>query len=203
MLVTRGDRLRYALSGMIVAFAAAVCLMVLHPRVSDAYRAFYLDKTTDCWPLPVSGRVALDTDISFVGLESGKVTRGLRRCGWLDPQETGTWASGPEARLLLNPGQRERDLQLILDVLPFFTAAYPTQSVGVELNGKRVADWVLDRNSEPRQTIALPLDRIGETGPIEIAFHLPDAVSPAQAGLNQDRRRVSIRLLSLHLGFAP
>ncbi len=177
--------------GAIVAFEIAVVAMMLAPQVEAQYRAVFIDRSSDCWPHPVSGVIEPNQMVSFFTTEADSPATHVLRCGWLAPEATGTWSLGTEARLLLSlpPG---RQSTLDLDLVPFGER----QRVGVTIAGQPVADWTLTPDGTRQYSVALPA--IAE-GTVEIAFHFPDAVSPRDLGLSNDRRKFAIRLLTATL----
>jgi hypothetical protein len=176
--------------GALVAFELGVFGMMLMPDVEPQYRAVYIDRTSDCWPLEVSGAVEPGRRISFVKTDAEGPSRHLLRCGWMSPEGTGTWSIGPESRLLLQVAGG-RPATIDLELLPF-----AAQRVAVTVNGEPLTEWVLTKDSPRGQTLEVPPVPDGR---LELAFHFPDAVAPRDLGLSNDRRRLAIRLLFLTL----
>ncbi|UJW87209.1 hypothetical protein [Devosia sp. SL43] len=187
------------MAAIIGLLAVTVLALVKNPHVNDQYRAYFIDRTTDCWPLPIDGAIAWGEQLSFVGAAAVSPTYPLRRCGWMEPQDTGTWSMGPEAVLRLNPGPRARDLLLDLEMLPFVTTESPVQTVRLTLAGTDLATLTLDAASSPQHRFILPAALASSSGPIDVGFHFPTAHSPSAAGMNDDRRRLAIRLLSVRI----
>jgi len=193
------DRLRFALAGLIVLFAGAVLAMMLNPQVSRAYRAYFIDRSTDCWRLPVKGTMAMDETISLVGRQADGPTFALRHCGWMEPQETGTWSTGPEASLRLDPGLRDGDLVLDLEMLGYLPKEQPSQRVWINLAGRVLAELVLEADTPPHHSIVLPAESIGPSGPIDLGFYFPDATALTSAGSSGISNHLAVRILSLRL----
>src|SRR5690606_15773615 len=113
----------------LVLFEAAVLCMIATPRVSDAYRAYFIERSTDCWPQEVPGRLRLGERVSFLKADAAGTAAGLKVCGWIPAAGTGTYSSGPEARLRLAAGPPAGELLLELELLPYVTPAHPVQRV--------------------------------------------------------------------------
>jgi hypothetical protein len=69
--------------------------------------------------------------------------------------------------------------------------------VRIDLNDERLAELVLDRQGRTPHAIAVP-DGVMRTHNV-LRLILPDARSPASAGLNEDRRVLGVRVETLEL----
>lgn len=178
--------------GGLILFELFVAGLTLFPRVDERYQAVFIDRTSECWLHPVSGRIAFDEPVSMLGTEKvlADAAKAILRCGWLNPDGNGMWSVGPESRLLLQvpPGQAAR---LELDLRAF----WHTQRIDITANGQPLTEWTL--TTDTRQQ-SLPLPATGD-GRIELAFHFRDAVSPRELGLLADRRALAIQLLAVTL----
>lgn len=192
-------RWKLLLIGALAALDLGVIALAFNPNVSDQYRAFFIERTTDCWPADVSGEIVPGQRISFLKADSKGPAKTLRRCGWLDAEGTGTWSIGPESRLLLILPQPDRATTLELDMLPFTAEGHPTQRVEITANGRSVASLKLDAKSAARHEIELPAGTAEPDGRLELALHFPDAVSPRDLGRSNDRRKLAARLIFLTL----
>lgn len=197
--MTPRRRLLYLLLVPVVVFEAAVAALALSPQVDDRFRAFFIDRTTDCWPLDVSGAYALGEPVSLLPPKSGAQT-DILRCGWLGPQDTGTWSTGRESRLRFAVADPPTDLLLDLELVPFVTLPQPVQTVRIDVNGRGIDTIQLEGNDPRHQILRIPRDVVdlGDER-IDVDFRFPSAHSPASAGLNNDRRLLAIRLLSVTL----
>jgi len=183
--------LKFLAIGTLVAFEVGVLGMIAMPNVEPQYRAVYIERTSDCWPHKASGAVEAGRRVSFLKADAEGASKHLLRCGWLSSEGTGTWSIGPESRLLLQvkPG---RAAVVDIDVLPFGES----QRVAVTANGELVAEWVLAQGGPRQRTLEVPAVSDGR---VELAFHFPDAASPRDLGLSNDRRKLAVRLLFLTL----
>jgi hypothetical protein len=188
--------LRNITIGVLAAFELGVVWLVFNPDVSDRYRAYFIERSTDCWPGNPSGAVEPNQPLSFADAEVGDAVKDVLLCGWLGTEATGTWSQGPEARLLLQlkPGAFAK---LEFNLLPFITDEHPRQRVSVTANDVPLEPLELTASSAPEITITVPASAIPEDGRVDLGFRLPDAVSLRELGISTDRRKLGIRLLSL------
>ncbi len=193
---------RVALIVLLIAFEASVAVLALNPQVPERFRAFFIERTTDCWPIEVSGHYTLGEKVSFMPGAPG--TRDLTVCGWSQPTVEGTWAQGPEARLRFAVDPPKVPLNLELEILGFVTVKQLVQRIVVNVNGRALTTLVLQNGTPGRQIIRIPpaVAALGN-GKIEVTFLFPDAVTPQSQGLGSDRRRLAARLLSVRLAPAP
>lgn len=188
--------LRNIAIGVLAAFELGVVWLVFNPNVSDRYRAYFIQRTTDCWPGDPSGMIEPNQPISFAETEVSDAAKNILLCGWLDTEATGTWSYGPEARLLLQLKSGSA-AQLDFNLLPFVTQDHPRQRVSITANDQPLSELELTANSAPEITITLPPTAMPEDGRVDLGFQLPDAVSLRELGISTDRRKLGIRLLSL------
>jgi hypothetical protein len=202
--VTSGDRLRWSLIGLVLLVEAAITALILVPRVDPQYRAFFIDRSTDCWPLPVSGQYRLGDTLSFVRPASPGVA-ALKVCGWTDADDSGTWSIGNDARLRFHvPLAVAGDLRLTLDMLPFVAGPLTEQAVTLRVNGSEIETVQLGGASRGKKFFRIPRALVEASwGTVDLRFILPDATAPVAVGVNNDRRRLGIRLISLRLSPVP
>ena len=191
--------LLYLLVVPVLLFEATVAALALMPRVEEPYRAFFVDRTTDCWRLDVSGAYAMGETVSFLPPKSGAQS-ALLRCGWLSAQDTGTWARGPEAELRIAVLDPPTGLVLDLELVPFNTTERPVQTVRVFVNGKGLDTLQIEGTEARHVVIPIPAEYValGDER-VDVGFGFPSAYAPAEVGLNSDQRRLSVRLLSLRV----
>ncbi len=191
------DRLRYGLVGVIFVFGLAILVMVANPLVPAEFRAFFIDRSSDCMAIPVSGEIALNQPMSFQHSKSGDASRSLRVCGWIEPQDTGTWSTGPESRLLLDLESLVGDALLDFEIAGFVTEKFPQQEAIVSSGGVELAHWSFTKTEAIHQTLRVPHALANAKGGLALSFTFANATSPAASGINNDQRRLAIRLLSL------
>jgi len=120
---------------------------------------------------------------------------------WL-PEPGGCWIAGREARLVL-PLQRPVTGVLLLSVRAdgFLNTRRFRERIEVRANGRHVADFQLDgvRTALLDEGRVLPARAVAGRSTLELVLRTPDAASPAELGLDDDDRRVSVRLRRLVL----
>lgn len=184
---------------VLIAFEAAVLVMIATPNVSETYRAYFIERSTDCWPREVSGEIDLGERVWFLKADARAGARNLTVCGWMPAAGSGTWSIGPQARLRFDAGGATGPLRLQLDLLAFVSDSHPRQRVALSANGHQLRELVLDLQSGRMHELEIPAEAIGAEGDVELVLDLPDARSPRELGSGDDDRRLAIRLISLRL----
>lgn len=183
----------------LVGFEAAVLVMIATPNVSEAYRAYFIERSTDCWPRDVSGEIELGRRVWFVKADARAGAGNLAVCGWMPAAGSGTWSIGPQSRLRFAVGGATGPLRLQLDLFAYVSDNHPRQRVVVSADGQPLRELVLDRFSERMHEVQIPAEAIGADGQVELVLDFPDARSPRELGLGDDDRRLAVRLISLLL----
>ena len=197
-----GRLIRCGLLGLLAGFELFVGILILFPQVPEQFRAYYIDRSTDCWPFEVSGAYRLGATVSFVRPASPGIGN-LKVCGWLDPEDTGTWSIGPEARLRFRVPPPVADLLLELDMLAFVATGLPEQVVNLTVNGSPLETLRLGPVSSGKKYFRIPRALVLENwGVVELWMQFPTARSPASLGINNDQRRLAVRLRSVRLTLA-
>jgi hypothetical protein len=194
----------YAAAGLIGLFELGVLVALANPDVSADYRRFFIDRTTNCWTRDVAGERRFGQTIDMVIAEGTDPYRHagslMLVCGWLSPSGTGTWSIGPEAALRFDTSAiKGNDLDLHLELLPYVSDTHPTQRVTASVAGEEVAALTLDKNSLRQQTIHIPARLVDAApgGKLDLWFAFPDAISPQTLKINDDNRKLAIRLITL------
>lgn len=164
----------YGLAGLVLAAEAAILAVALTPDVDPVYRAYYIDRTADCYPLPVTGDYSLGTRVSFG--PDGKAERlQLARCGWRDPDVVGSWSDGDRSMLRFAVAPPPADLLLELVLQPYVDRETTKQRVEVSANGTSLGMIELAGRTSLRKEIAIPAATVGESGLLDITLQYPDA----------------------------
>jgi len=164
----------YGLAGLLVLIQAAIFAAALAPSVAPAYRAYYIDRSTDCYPLPVSGSYRLGDRVSFGAASEGR-RANLARCGWRDPEAQGSWSDGDRSMLRFAVAPKPTDLVLELNVQPYLDTETVRQRIEVSANGAPLQTLELVEKSPVIQRIAIPSDIVGTAGWLDITLSYPDA----------------------------
>jgi Family of unknown function (DUF6311) len=117
--------------------------------------------------------------------------------GWGFTEEWGTWATDQSAKVVL-PMPKGDPSKLIIKANAFLSPKHTEQLVDIYVNGIRVADQVILKQDKGNLLeIKLPrgFQAVGE--PLVIEFRSHNAISPRNAGLGPDERRLGIGLVSI------
>ena len=120
--------------------------------------------------------------------------------GWSNPEDWGTWSDGKSAKLDIRVSEKFEKFTIYLGAL--IEPDYPKQTVKLEVNGVYIQESVLTNRGENLIEVSLPShlqEKIHSDKRLQIDFSLPDAISPAEIGLNEDSRELAIGLISLEL----
>lgn len=164
----------YGIAGLVLAAEAAILAMALTPDVDPVYRAYYIDRTADCYPLPVTGEYALGTRVSF-GANGTAERLQLARCGWRDPDATGSWSDGDRSLLRFAVASPPADLLLELVLQPYVDRETTRQRVEVTANDTSLGVIELEGRTSLRKEIVVPAAAVGESGLLDITLQYPDA----------------------------
>jgi hypothetical protein len=185
---------KWALAGVVALGEMAVLALALAPEVSADYRAYYLDRSTACWPRPTTGDYVLGQQLSF----RDDSAAGNTVCGWLEPFDAGTYSTGDRARLRFDFAVPDGGLMLGLVARGYVGPARLQQRVVVSANGQALGEIIFDSPDAAYHALAIPaevaaLDAEGVT----LQFDFPDAISPRDMGVNEDTRKLGILLETL------
>jgi hypothetical protein len=178
-----------------------VASLVLRPRVDPAYRAYFIDRSSDCWPHATAGTYALGQQLSFVD-GHGTLFFANKICGWFYPGANGTWSYGSYSLLRFAFAPIDEPLTLTLTADAMTTAAHPAQRVAVSANGTGLGTLSFGSTPPQKKTLSIPANLAG-TGRIELRFDYPDARPGTELGPNEDAHLRAIRMMSLTLATTP
>ena len=171
----------------------AVLGLVLVPRADPTYRAYFIDRSSDCWPHETDAHYKLGETISFVFGKQPEFTPN-KICGWFYPGPEGTWSYGSYSLLRFRFTPASGPLTLMLEAEPMAG----TQRVAVSANGKSLGTMEFTGTIPEQQRLAIPAE-LAATGDIELRFDYPDARSGKALGPNEDSHLRAIRAVSLAL----
>ena len=141
-------------------------------------------------------RVPLNTPISFTSdnFPEQYVVSGLGR-----PGPTLTWSTAHEVHFDFMLAEVENDILVDLSVYPFLIAGQVSeQYVTVTIDGEEIAQWQFWQKFVATQQLRIPAELIQPGVPFRMTFHLPDAVIPADLGINHpDRRLLGLGFISM------
>ena len=175
----------------IACFELAVFGMVLRPNVSERYQAYYITKTSTCWPRPAHEAIyELDRRITLAGNSMGSGARSYLGCGWSEPEDWGTWSIGKEAALQLALSTSSSDLILRTQVQSF-AGKRSEQKVEVFVDGALTTTWVIPTGAVQEVEARIPKEATDD-GYVLITFKIAFPSSPAANKLSQDNRKLGI-----------
>ncbi|SCL74658.1 Phosphoglycerol transferase, alkaline phosphatase superfamily [Methanoculleus chikugoensis] len=119
--------------------------------------------------------------------------------GWSGPEEGFTWTSGPLAVLAVRTKNTDSDLTLTITASPYLGGeVIDQQRMIVAVNRQYVGEWVFEQSGFQEKTIVIPREVLEEEIQY-VAFELPDAVSPSDLGLSEDKRSLAIAVHSMRI----
>jgi hypothetical protein len=186
----------YGLAVLLLGFEFVVLWLVLHPNVSDDYRAYYITQTTTCLNQPVPGTYSFGTVVSFRP-DGREAAKPVRVCGWEGPAGDGTHAVGTSARLRFDPKERPNHMALTLEMIAITKDGVPTQRVDVQLDGTSIGTVEVDTLAAGHFVLPVPDALVKQVGPYEVTLGFPDAVQMGPT--DPDSRRRSIKLIAAGL----
>ena len=142
---------------------------------------------------------------SLIGFGKGKIGSryliGLGQAeqvgwGWSFPEEWGVWAEGTRAILVLPYPKGAHPHKIILEIQAFLNSKVTYQIVNLLVNNELQKKIVI---KNPRETVEVDLPINPFKDYVVIEFQLPSAASPLGLGLGEDKRRLSVGLVSAKL----
>ncbi|WP_432218875.1 DUF6311 domain-containing protein [Pseudomonas kribbensis] len=118
--------------------------------------------------------------------------------GWSTPENWGTWTDGQQAKIEMRLVPQARSI--VLDALAFVQPQHPAQRVIVSLNGEQVLSTSLTQFLGNRLEIPISSalsQSLERDDRLNIELQLPDAISPRQLGINDDKRVMGLGLKTL------
>ena len=186
--------LMYGLAATLALAEIVILWQAIHPQVSPEFRAYYIDRSTTCLPLPGTGAYTLGTEIDF--RSGGSETRQLLSCGWDGPAGDGMHALGETSMLHFATGPAQ-DLTLMLELTGVTLPGPPQQTVDVSVNGTPIGTLELAPGETKRVHFPVPATALGEHDFADIRLDFPDAISPREGIANNYKR--SIKLVAVRL----
>ena len=133
-------------TALIAIFGAVVLYMVLNPRVEDDYRAYYIDRTSSCFPRLISGYYKLGEPASFVAGRNGMKRDSIRWCGFMPVKNDGIKSFGDYGILKLKFAVPDEDLLLTFSSWANTNADKPARDVQIVVNGETLGKVTFKTN---------------------------------------------------------
>lgn len=184
----------YGVAAVLAVAEIAILWQAIHPQVSPEFRAYYIDRSTTCLPLPGTGAYTLGTEIDF--RSGGSETRQLMSCGWDGPAGDGMHALGETSMFRLTTGATG-DLTLMLELTGVTLPGPPQQIVAVSLNDTPLGTVDLAPGETKRVTFAVPASALAEHDYADIKLDFPNAITPREGIANNYKRSIKLVAASL------
>ena len=182
---------------LVASFELYAASLVLRPNVDPVYRAYFIDRSTDCWPHVTAARYSLGKPLSFVA-GSPNLFLPNKGCGWFYPNARGTWSYGRYSTLMFRFSPVDVPLALTITAGAMVNPAHPTQRVEVSANGQKLGALRFDAVAPETRSVAVPAE-LAKGGSLDMRFDFPDARSGRELGPNEDSHLRAIRFLSVTL----
>jgi len=143
---------------------------------------------------------ALTWDIVINFAEGGN-SENYKIAGWGKAEGGFTWTEGKTASLTIPISATKEPFVTLKAGLSAFLSPgkVDKQTVSILINSKAVGIWVFVKPGLQEKTLFIPRDLLMKSSNMEITFHTPDAVSPAQVGFNNDKRVLGLAVHTIEL----
>ena len=114
--------------------------------------------------------------------------------GWSFPEVDFTWSEGLQATIEIEAPPPRREMLLRLSLVPFCPPGVPEQIIKIADEHRLIG---LVSVAEPGETAVLVPPAQAPGGTLRLVLRFPNAISPYQAGLSADQRKLAIGLGTL------
>jgi len=122
--------------------------------------------------------------------------------GWSVPEPWGTWSEGPVAKILLDLSDISfaKGATIEFDTMPFLPSSLIMQRVRVSTNDSAIAEWIFSQDEMAQgwkavpRSIRIEVKDFGLEGRVVLEFTIEKPVSPQEAGLSQDTRKLGFAI---------
>jgi hypothetical protein len=115
--------------------------------------------------------------------------------GWGYGEDWGTWALGPQAKLIFNFSSF-RPKRMVINARAFLAPAHSQQEIEVWGNGSLLSKAILQKSDGNQIEVILP-DQVTVNPTLNLEFRSINPVSPKNVGLGADERLLGIGLQSI------
>ncbi|MEQ1769097.1 MAG: hypothetical protein ABL879_04600 [Devosia sp.] len=182
-------------------FELGVAWLALHPTVADDYRAYYIDRTSSCYPRAdtiATGYYPLGEPVAFTPGRNGFARDTLRSCGLMAANAQGLRSFGDYGILKFRFTVPDDDLLFTLTTSATVNKDDPPRKIFVEANGTDIGSYVL-RDSKPLFTsFVIPREVVAANseGGVDIRLKVPRTGPP---GTNKEPVTLQLRVETLRL----
>lgn len=133
-----------------------------------------------------------------VKLGAGHPATDMLMAGFSPPEPWGVWTDADRAAIVFRlPEGWSGGGRLVVEAHGFVPPGRAPQRAFVTVNGRATVDWHLG-GSPTLHEVAIAADSTS-SGLVTVVFSLPDAISPRDAGISRDSRRLGLGLISVML----
>lgn len=134
---------------------------------------------------------------SVIHFENGGNAGQYLEVGWSNAENKFRWTDGHVAVFACTMPKPETDIILNMTFAPFLQADMKCQNMSIWMNKHKLQDFSLTSNTN-QLFIVIPRDCFEENIQ-KITFELPDAASPSNLGISNDRRTLGIAVRTLSM----
>lgn len=184
-------------TALLAVFGGVVLYLIAHPRVADDYRAYYIDRTSSCFPRVTSSYYPLGAPVTFAPGRNGYSRDTLRWCGFMPAKTDGIKSFGDYGILKLKFKMPDSDLLLTFSSWANTSADKPSRDVAVVVNGTKLGTITFATARRVNGRIVIPerVAKAGDSG-LVIRFEVP-RIGPA--GTNSEPLTLQLRLEALRV----
>lgn len=166
----------------------------------------------DCLRNNMSNKITTTIRVPCISLgcaalfSRGAIGTRLLTSGWSLPEDFGTWSEGPQAVLSLDFSDRTfyEGAKLSFDILPFLPGKNRKRLVRVRIGSTPVTEWRFsseDRGPEgvSKRFLDIQPSHRDAQGFVSIVFDIETPLSPFEAGISQDTRKLGIAILRMEI----
>lgn len=185
-------------TALIALFGAVVVYMVLNPRVADDYRAYYIDRTSSCFPRIISGYYKLGEPASFVAGRNGMTLDSIRWCGFQPVKNDGIKSFGDYGILKLKFPVPDEDLLLTFSSWANTGSDKPARDVNIVVNGETLGKITIKTSKRVNGSFVIPqaVAKASAADGMQIKFEVPRIGPP---GTNSEPVTLQLRLEAVRL----
>ncbi|MEF9438631.1 MAG: hypothetical protein L0922_07850 [Candidatus Mariimomonas ferrooxydans] len=138
---------------------------------------------------------------TVINFAEGGNAENYKVAGWGSAEGTFTWTEGKTASLNIPISVTNAPFVILKAGLSAFLSPgkVDKQTVRILINNKAAGIWVFVKPELQEKSLFIPRDLLMKSNDIEISFHIPDAVSPAQLGFNNDKRVLGLAIRTIEL----
>jgi hypothetical protein len=190
-----------ALIALFGAFELVVIWLALNPKVADDYRAYYIDRTSSCFPRDDSvanGAYEVGMPISFVPDRWGHTRDNLRWCGFIASSGQGIRTFGDYGIVRLRFAPPAEDLLVTFTGFANANTKDPAREVTVVANGTPIGSVSFADGRRVTGELVVPA-RVAAANPdggLDLRFEVPRIAPP---GTNSEPVTLQLRLQALRV----